>query len=116
MMLLTGLSDRNIASHEHVVNHLDQNEGVLKREYYIAGVTSWTTIGSTGAMSWLHTDADGLATSSETLVGSKVWVIATPKVLNSLATIEAYSDFTLEKFRWTDYTVESFILPPHVTL
>ena len=57
-----------------------------------------------------------MATSSETLVGSKVWVIATPKTSNSLATIKAYSDFNLESFRWKDYTVESFVLPPHVTL
>ena len=115
-MFLTERSDRNIASHEHVLCHLDQSKDLLKREYTRLDATSWVTIGSTGATSWLHTDADGMATSSETLVGSKVWVIATPKTSNSLATIKAYSDFNLESFRWKDYTVESFVLPPHVTL
>ena len=37
--------------------------------------TTWGTVGSKGAVSWIHVDDDGFCTSTQILVGKKYWVI-----------------------------------------
>ena len=37
--------------------------------------TTWSTVGTWGAVLWVHVDDDGFCTSTQILVGKKYWVI-----------------------------------------
>lgn len=49
-----------------------------------SGDMSWALVATGGALSWMHVDADGLATWISPLTGSKLWAVARKKPLAKL--------------------------------